>query len=163
MKATVLLAWGNDFHRDDGAGRLAASLLRRRNLPDLEIHDFNQLVPEHAELLVGARRVIFVDAYPAAPGSSTLVLPLFGQEIIPLPRSCFGHAVQPTEVAALAEHLYGARFEAWLVAIPGVEFDLGEGLSETARRGVDDAVERIAALVTGTPFREEALHAGPGS
>lgn len=147
MMRTVVLAWGNDFHRDDGAGRAAAALLRERHLPGFEIHDFNQLVPEHAELLVGADRAIFLDAYPAAPGAEALLLPLRDQRVIALPRSCFGHALQPAEVVALAEQLYGATCEAWLGAIPGVEFGLGEGLSETARHGIASVLEQIEALV----------------
>jgi hydrogenase maturation protease len=151
MKRTVILAWGNDFHRDDGAGRRAAALLRELNMPGVEIHDFNQLVPEHAELLVGADRVVFLDAYPAAPGQGALLLPLRDQQAIALPRSCFGHALQPNEVAQMAEDFYGATAEPWLAAIPGVEFDLGEDVSETARRGIEDIVERIQMLIHEQP------------
>ncbi|MCS6771782.1 MAG: hydrogenase maturation protease [Kiritimatiellae bacterium] len=147
MKRTVVLAWGNDFHRDDGAGRAAAQRLRQIRLPGVEVHDFNQLVPEHAELLVGADRVIFLDAYPASSGAEPMLLPLRDQRVFELPRSCFGHALQPTEVAALAEMLFGASAEMWLGAIPGVDFELGEGLSETARRGVETLLEEIEALI----------------
>lgn len=147
LKKTVILAWGNDFHQDDGAGRRAAVELRARNLPGVEVHDFNQLVPEHAELLLEADRVIFLDAFPAAPGQGALLLPLHDQQAITLPRSCFGHAIQPTEVAQLAADLYGARPEAWLAAIPGFDFDLGEELSESTRAGIRDIVARLIALV----------------
>ncbi|HMP75386.1 MAG TPA: hydrogenase maturation protease [Kiritimatiellia bacterium] len=151
MKRTVILAWGNDFHRDDGAGRKAAALLREMNLPGVEVHDFNQLVPEHCELLVGADRAIFLDAYPAAPGHGALLLPLHGQQAIALPRSCFGHAMQPHEIAKMAADLYGAEAEAWLAAIPGFEFDLGEELSDGTRRGIADILEQIMMLIHQHP------------
>lgn len=147
MKRTVILAWGNDFHRDDGAGRRAAALLREMELPGVEVHDFNQLVPEHSELLVGADRVIFLDAFPAAPGQGALLLPLDDQQAIALPRSCFGHAMQPTEIAKMAADFYGARAEAWLAAIPGFEFDLGEELSDATRRGIVDILQQLATLI----------------
>lgn len=147
MKRTVILAWGNDFHRDDGAGRRAAMALRECRWPQVEIHDFNQLVPEHAELLCGKERAFFLDAFPATPGQGVLLLPLMDQAAIRLPRSCFGHAVQPTEIATLAATLYDARPECWLAAIPGYEFDLGEQLSPSAEAGVREMVDKISRLV----------------
>lgn len=151
MKRTVILAWGNDFHRDDGAGRRAAARLRAMNLPGVEVHDFNQLVPEHCELLIGADRAIFLDAYPAAPGQGALLLPLHDQQAIALPRSCFGHAMQPHEIAQMAADFYGATCEAWLAAIPGFEFDLGEELSPGTERGIDAILEQLAALIHEHP------------
>ncbi len=147
MKRTVILAWGNDFHQDDGAGRRAATVLRELNLPNTDLHDFNQLVPEHAELLLEADRVIFLDAFPAEPGQGALLLPLHDQAAIRLPRSCFGHAIQPVEVATLAADLYGAKPEAWLAAIPGFHFDLGEDLSDATQAGIRDIVAKITRLV----------------
>ena len=147
MKRSVILAWGNDFHRDDGAGRRAALALRDLNLPGVEIHDFNQLVPEHAELLCGVDRAFFLDAFPAAPGQGALLLPLQDQTAIQLPRSCFGHAVQPTEIATLAADLYDARPECWLAAIPGFEFDLGEQLSPATEAGIREITGKIALLL----------------
>ena len=150
MKKTVILAWGNDFHRDDGAGRQAALALRKLNLPGVDVHDFNQLVPEHAELLCGVDRAIFLDAFPAGPGQEPLLLSLHDQTAIQLPRSCFGHAVQPTEIATLAATLYEARPECWLAAIPGFEFDLGEELSTATKEGVARIVEQIAQMVAAS-------------
>lgn len=150
MKRNVILAWGNDFHRDDGAGRRAAVVLRELNLPGVEVHDFNQLVPEHAELLYGADRAIFLDAFPAAPGQGPLLLPLGDQQAIALPRSCFGHAVQPHEIATLADSLYDARPETWLAAIPGFEFDLGEELSDATTLGIREIVGEIVRLIAGS-------------
>ena len=149
MKRTVILAWGNDFHRDDGAGRQAAVRLRELNLPNVEIHDFNQLVPEHAELLCGVDRAVFLDAFPAGPGQQPLLLSLHDQTAIQLPRSCFGHAVQPTEIATLAATLYEASPECWLAAIPGFEFDLGEQLSPSTKEGVGRIIEQIVRMIKG--------------
>lgn len=149
MKRTLILAWGNDFHRDDGAGRRAAVALRDLQLPGTEVHDFNQLVPEHAELLLEADRVLFLDAFPAEPGQGALLVPLHDQQAIALPRSCFGHAVQPNEIATLAADLYGARPEAWLAAIPGFEFDLGEDMSAAAEAGCREVVEKIVRMIQG--------------
>jgi hydrogenase maturation protease len=144
--STLILSWGNDFRRDDGAGRVAARRLVELGLPDVEVIDFNQLCPEHAELLEGRARVIFLDAYPAAPGQGALLLPLDDPQAITLPRSCFGHAVQPTEIMTLADAVYDARPEAWLAAIPGFDFDLGENLTPATEAGIDHIISRIAKM-----------------
>ena len=148
---TVILSWGNDFRRDDGAGRLAARHLREMNLPDTTVEDFNQLVPEHAELLADASRVIFLDAYPAEPGQGALLLPLADPAALRLPRSCFGHAVQPADIMNLARTLYSSEPEAWLAAIPGFDFDLGEDLTPDTRRSLADIVARITLLLQPKP------------
>lgn len=144
---TVILAWGNDFRRDDGAGRHAARALRERDLPGVEVIDFNQLCPEHAECLVDADRVIFLDAYPAEPGQGALLLPLDDPAAIKLPRSCFGHAVQPAEIMTLARTVYDSHPEAWLAAIPGFDFDLGENLTEATASGIQNIVEHVTTLL----------------
>ncbi len=151
MKRTVILAWGNDFRRDDGAGRRAAVALRALNLPGAEVHDFNQLAPEHAELLVGADRAVFLDAFPAEPGQGALLLPLHDQQALHLPRSCFGHAVQPNEIAVLASCIYDASPEAWLAAIPGFDFDLGEQLTPATESGIRDVVQQVSLLIHEHP------------
>jgi hydrogenase maturation protease len=144
---TIILSWGNDFRRDDGAGRHAARALRNLALPETEVVDFNQLAPEHAELLDGVNRVIFLDAYPAEPGQGALLLPLADPAAITLPRSCFGHAVQPSEIMTLAKTVYGCEPEAWLAAIPAYDFDLGECLSADTAQGIRDVVEKVAHLL----------------
>jgi hydrogenase maturation protease len=144
---TLILSWGNDFRRDDGAGRVAARLLREMNLVGVEVIDFNQLCPEHAELLVECERVIFLDAYPAQEGQGALLLPLDDPRAIQLPRSCFGHAVQPTEIMTLARMVYGCEPEAWLAAIPGFDFDLGENLSAATEAGIHQIIQRISDLL----------------
>lgn len=146
--STIILSWGNDFRRDDGAGRVAARALREMNLPGVEVIDFNQLCPEHAELLVDRERVIFLDAYPAGEGQGALLLPLDDPRAIKLPRSCFGHAVQPAEIMTLAHAVYDCQPEAWLAAIPGFDFDLGENLSPSTQEGIRHVVQEIRSLLT---------------
>ena len=146
---TLVLSWGNDFRRDDGAGRVAARMLREMDLPGVQVVDFNQLCPEHAELLAGYDRVIFLDAYPAEPGRGAMLLPLDDPQAMALPRSCFGHAVQPAEIMTLARAVYDCDPEAWLAAIPGFDFDLGENLSPATEGGIRDVIESFASLIAG--------------
>ncbi len=148
MGKTIILSWGNDFRRDDGAGRHAARALRQLNLPDTDVVDFNQLAPEHAELLDGADRVVFLDAYPAEPDQGALLLPLSDPAAITLPRSCFGHAVQPAEIMTLAKTIYGCEPEAWLAAIPGFDFDLGEFMTAGTEQGIGHIVQLVADMLT---------------
>jgi len=160
---TIILSWGNDFRRDDGAGRHAARALRELELPDTDVVDFNQLAPEHAELLDSADRVIFLDAYPAEPDQGSLLLPLSDPAAMTLPRSCFGHAVQPAEIMTLAKTIYGCEPEAWLAAIPGFDFDLGEFLTTGTEKGITRIVQKIVELLTlesSQPATSAAHHQG---
>lgn len=144
---TLVMAWGNDYRRDDGAGRWAAQRLREMHRPGLTVIDVNQLCPEHAELLAGVDRVIFLDAYPAGPEQRALLLPLDDPAAMALPRSCFGHAVQPVEILTLARAIYDAEPEAWLAALPGFDFALGEFMTPPTQRAVDDIIQKILALI----------------
>ncbi|MBI4955848.1 MAG: hydrogenase maturation protease [Myxococcales bacterium] len=145
----LVLGVGNPSRGDDAlapllleraAVELAAALARG----ELELLTDFQLQIEHALDLVGRARVLFVDASvrAAAPFELARVTPARDA-------SATSHALSPAAVLATHAEVVGAPPEAWLLAIRGERFELGEGLSDAARVNLEAAVRHLAALVTG--------------
>jgi hydrogenase maturation protease len=148
----LIIAYGNSLRRDDGAGLILAQILeealRERGL-DVKRIAVHQLTPDLA-LSVAADNiaaVVFVDTRVAPPGEGHMELQLcrIGSEH----RSpSLGHHLDPSLVLTYARLLYDKSPPAWLVTVPGVDFDHGEGLSEAAQR----ALETLPALLHKLPF-----------
>ncbi len=60
------------------------------------------------------------------------------------------HASDPGSLLWLAKTLFGGAPEAWLVAIPGIEFGFGEDLSPGTARASADAIAQVEALLART-------------
>jgi len=130
--ATDLLyvALGNPLRHDDGAAwAVVEAMDPARSLARL------QATPELATEISGARRVVFIDA--AVQGELRL------ERIEHFSPSSLTHAVNPSEVVALARLLYGFTGEAWLCRIPGKDFTPGEGLSWRANTNARLAVSLL--------------------
>ena len=144
----LVIGWGNELLGDDAAGRRVAQALEEESLPGVEVVDVHQLTPELALRLVGTACVIFVDACPAAEHQGIQLQRLAATE----PgehHAGVGHTGRPEGLLAMADELYGARPEAWLVAVPARSFEPGDPLSETVRAGIVDAVEAVKRLARG--------------
>jgi hydrogenase maturation protease len=96
-----------------------------------------QLQPEHALDLRGRRRVLFVDA------STTCAEPCELLPLAPAPEaSVFTHALAPGALLAVFERIEGrAPPRAWMLAIRGYAFELGEPLSARAEANLETAVD----------------------
>jgi hydrogenase maturation protease len=131
----LVIGYGNELRRDDGAGPRVARAVAAWGAPDVLALARHQLTPELAEALAGADVVFFVDA---AAGADT------GVRVRPVRpdarQPALGHTSSPAELLALALALYGGRPRAWLVTVPAPDLGFGEGLSPAASRGVDDAL-----------------------
>lgn len=139
----LLIGFGNPGRLDDGLGPAVAEAVGKMGLPDVAVDSDYQLMVEDAATVAQYETVIFVDAAVSGrePFSFTRVEPLV--EI-----SFSSHSVEPREVMGLAQKLFGAKTEAYLLGIRGYQFNgFGYGFSEQAGRNLD------AALV----FLEEVL------
>ncbi len=139
-ESTLILAWGNPGRIDDGLGPALADRLSGERLPDLVVESDYQLQIEHAEVLSRFRRVLFVDADRVGPG------PFRVERGLPDPKGVgfSTHSVSPGVVLALAQEIFDAEPEAWVVGIRGYEFDeFGEWLSTPAQRNLDRAVSYL--------------------
>jgi hydrogenase maturation protease len=128
MPRVLIVAYGNPLRSDDGVGWVVAEELRRRlALPEVEVLQLLQLLPEVAESLSHADTVIFVDAScDGEPGE------LRCRPVTPPPAKVqFTHQLSPAELLGLAGQLYGATPQAFCVTLTGHCFEHGEELSES--------------------------------
>lgn len=136
----VIIGYGNEIRGDDGAGLRVAEDVESLALPGVRVIACHQLTPDLAEVIAEAGAVFFADAKPVTDDEAAVEIADVGPET----KSGFSlHSGSPGGLLALAQALYGRCPPAWCVAIPAVNFDLGQTLTETAKRGVIEAVAAI--------------------
>lgn len=148
MRAPLLvIAVGNRSRGDDALGPALLDALRDAGLgARVELLEEFQLQVEHALDLVGRSAVLFVDASRVPVEGGVALAPLTAQPGHP-PAS---HTLAPAAVLGVYEQLQQRPAPpAWLLAIEGEAFELGEGLSSAAQRRLDTAVQRTMAWLGG--------------
>ncbi|MCF8239471.1 MAG: hydrogenase maturation protease [Saprospiraceae bacterium] len=132
---TLWIGIGNTGRSDDGLGWAFVDRLTKEGIPGQKVCRY-QLQIEDADLLRAHDRIIFVDASHEALPDGFVV-----HWIGPRDEVAFTtHALPPESVLALCRDVYGHNPRAWLLAIEGVNWDLGEGLSSTAIQNLESAV-----------------------
>lgn len=142
----LVLGYGNPARGDDGLGpafvehlasRAGAAVARG----DLALLAEVQLQPEHALDLVGRRCVVFVDA--SAAGDTAVEL----RPLTPARNATFTtHVLSPQAVLHVFATIEGAPPpEAWLLAIRGERFGLGDAMSAAGRRNLEAALSAFTA------------------
>jgi hydrogenase maturation protease len=134
-ESVLVIGIGNPLRGDDAVGIEAARELRRRGWQAIEMH---QLTPELAEPISQAARVIFIDAGAGLAAGEVRVTNV--QEGEP---SAVDHHGTPGGLLRLAREVYGHAPEAVLIAVGPESLEFGVGLSQSARRGVERAVEEV--------------------
>jgi hydrogenase maturation protease len=145
--STLVIGYGNTLRQDDGAGVALAERLvahwQGQQIPATLV-TVPQLVPELAAEIAaaGVTRVVFVDAAVGAPQAGVQIRLLGHNELSP----SLGHHLDPAVLMAYTRLLYGRTVPAWLVTVPGVAFEYGEGLSAHVQAALATApvlVDRI--------------------
>jgi Ni,Fe-hydrogenase maturation factor len=109
----------------------------------------SQLTPELAEPLATAALAFFVDARLADEDATVEIQSLEHRNSL----GTLGHATDPQALLGLVRALSGRSPRSWLVTVPAADFTLGEGLSAIAKRGADEALKQIAALIEAESAR----------
>ena len=145
MRRTLVIGFGNPGRRDDGLGPALAAWLDGRAIPGVTVDSDYQLTVEDAEAVARHEVVVFADA--AVGGSE----PFYFRRTHPRGAPGFSsHGVEPGEVLALAEALFGARPEAYVLGIRGYAFnEFGEGLSDLAAANLAAAGEFMERVLRG--------------
>lgn len=143
MTAPLLIfAYGNPSRGDDALGPELLQRLEALAPPDTELLTDFQLQVDHAVDLQGRRRVLFVDASVTAP--PPFAFTRLEPEKDP---SYTSHAVNPRAVLYAYRELFGiAPPPAYLLAVRGERFELGEPLSAAAAAHLEAAFERVRNL-----------------
>lgn len=152
-RGLLVLGVGNPGRRDDGIGPALVDALEADAVPGLSLEAAWQLSLEHAATIVEHRTVMFVDAAaqggepfslcPVGPGRGTAAFTT--------------HVMDPQDVLAVCGLAFGRVPEAWLLAVRGYDFELGEGLSDVARGNF------ASALRAAREFVASALKGADGS
>lgn len=130
----LIIGYGNELRGDDAAGPLAARQLAAAGFNAI---DSVQLLPEFAERIAAASKVIFIDCcVDVTPGEIAV------NQIKPA-ESHRLHDLSPESLLALTKLLYHAQPEAYLIGIGPASLDLG---ATPQRRGLTRAVRRAARL-----------------
>jgi hydrogenase maturation protease len=139
----LIIGYGNPLRSDDGVGQVVAAEIAagQANLSTIACH---QLLPEHAEAISQAGRVIFVDAAVGSePGKITV------QPVEPCAAGSAGriHDFTPATLMAYAQRLYGHAPPATLVTVQGFSFAYSESLSGGMTAVLPELLARISALL----------------
>ncbi len=138
---TLVFAWGNPGRGDDALGPLFAEAIEALALPGVEcLCDF-QLQVEHALDLCGRVRVLFVDA--ALDRAVERGQPFQFTRLEPARDASFTtHAMSPRALLQVYQQLENrAPPPSWLLAIRGVDWELGQPPSATALAHLDAALD----------------------
>jgi hydrogenase maturation protease len=147
---SLVVGYGNPLRGDDGIGwHAAAALAADPRLADTDVLTRHQLTPELAEDIATARLAVLIDASLGdTPGCVSI------REVAPAPASpapSWSHHLRPEDVVGLAQALFGATPQVFLVTVTGAHFGYGTQLSPT----VSDCMSRVLTIV------EEALQPSP--
>jgi hydrogenase maturation protease len=137
--ALLIIGIGNPSRGDDALGPLLIERLEALRLPDVELLTDFQLQVEYALDLRGRRQVVFVDASLDAPAPFTF-MPAVAME----DSSYSSHELSPGALLHAYQKLFGAPPAAFVLAIRGQTFELGEDLSAVASANLEAALGFIA-------------------
>lgn len=142
MPSVLLVAIGNPLRGDDGVGQHVLEALPPP--PGCEVLCVPQPLPELAAWLTGRERVVFLDAAVGEAGrvELTRIRAMEGR-----PNPSLAHGLEPAGVVGLAQEVFGARPETYLLTVGGADFGLGTGLSPQVAAAVPEAVDRLRALL----------------
>jgi hydrogenase maturation protease len=143
----LVIGYGNTLRSDDAIGVRAAEAIARRAIPGVCVDVVPQLLPEQAESIARAERVIFVDARVNDRHRGVDVQRLTMNQLDPLASVDWSHRTSASVLLHLAKHLYGRQPKGWIVSIPAWDLSHGEALSEPGSQALSQAIERIAELI----------------
>jgi hydrogenase maturation protease len=138
---TLLFAIGNPQRGDDSVASEVCALVGQG---DWKVIETMELMPEMADDVAGAERLVFIDA--DYRGGEPSISPLSPVACHPGPMT---HSLRPSDLVAVARRLYGFKGPAWLLRVPGTDFGLGCPLSKTARTNARLAALLLSDLLTG--------------
>ena len=149
-KKILLIGFGNPARADDGLGPALAEEIESKNFSDVTVEADYQLTIEDSAQVAEHNIVIFADA-SANCGEPFSFEPLTARES----GSFSSHSVEPAEVMALAENLFGSKAKGFILAIRGYEFDqFGAALTEKAKANLQKAVVFIEKLLKDKNFNK---------
>lgn len=147
-KKILVVGIGNPIRQDDGIGPYCAAQMQNdckwENNKLVDYMVVHQLDVVYGEIFAGYELILFFDA-DALEGSEAFRL----EKIRPQPRHhpFTSHIGSVPDILSLAAEIYGAVPQAFLVAVRGLTFGVGEGLSPVAMSNAEKAVKAAQTLI----------------
>lgn len=123
--ALTIIGIGSLLREDDGAGQVVVERLRECGVDENRLLALTQLLPEHAEVLATADRVIVIDAARNQPPGRIVRTHTIPSQS-PVTQI---HSLTLPILLRLAQDLYGRAAPTELVSIGGLNWGLGQQLS----------------------------------
>lgn len=143
VKSMLVLGFGNPGRSDDNLGPAAVEFVESLDHPGITVDVNYQLTIEDAVSVSEHEGVVFVDA------SKDVQAPFTFSEVTPSPRNGFtDHSLSPEAVLHISAEHFDAKPPAWVLAIRGYEFDLGEQMSDQAQQNLEEAVAFMKVFIT---------------
>lgn len=150
----LFIAYGNTLRRDDGAGLALAEQLRPLLCNQgfqVDLIAVQQLTPELAVEIAdpALHAVYFFDTALEEHPTAVQIQHIDATSVTPV----LGHHLMPSALLLYAERLYRMCPPAWLITIPGSDFEFGEGFSPTTALHLADVVplaRQLGQLAVGS-------------
>jgi hydrogenase maturation protease len=137
----LVIGYGNDMRRDDGAGRWVADQIEMLGRDDIDVRSVTQLSPELALDVSGRSLVVFVDA--SVDAEDLRVEPVAAAQ----GAQVMTHHGDPASLLALVPTVGTMPGAAHLVSIPASDLDLGFSMSPATQSAARQAVDAIVGLI----------------
>jgi hydrogenase maturation protease len=141
----LIIGIGNPSRGDDALGPLLIERLEAHPLPGVDLLSDFQLQVEYTLDLQGRRQVVFVDASLEAPAPFS-----FSAAVAAVDASYSSHELSPGALLHAYRKLFGEAPPAFVLALRGQAFELGEGLSEAASANLEAALAFITRRFSDT-------------
>ncbi len=146
----LLIGYGNPGRLDDGLGPFLAETIEKLNFENVTVDSNYQLTVEDASAVAEHDVVIFADASVNCNEPFTFTSVEAKDDL-----SFSTHSIEPAGVMALAEQLFKAKTDAFVLGIRGYEFnEFGQKLSEGAKENLDAAVKYLKVVLPKRDFME---------
>lgn len=143
MDTAIVIGYGNELRGDDAIGQQVAKAIKSWRLLSVQSIAVHQLTPELSETLANSQLAIFVDACINSQSNQVEV-----QSLLPCESNTINaHTSDPKSLLALSQWLYGNCPKAWLVTVPGENFELRDRISPTAEKGINIALSKIMEIL----------------
>jgi hydrogenase maturation protease len=145
----LLIGYGNPLRGDDGIGwRVAESAAADPRFAGVRVLTRHQLTPELAVDLSQAELAVLVDARVGSEPAGTIRTEWLDDATAGVaPTGSLTHHVDPAQVVALAERLYGAHPRVAVVSVTVARLDAGDTLSPEVAAAAPRVVDAVAALL----------------
>ncbi|MCG8572245.1 MAG: hydrogenase maturation protease [Spirochaetes bacterium] len=142
MMKILCYGYGNPGRSDDGLGLSFVKKIEDLNLQGVNTEVAFQLNVEDSELVSHYNLVVFIDA------SENEIDGFRISQIEPAKVITFTtHAMSPASVMAFCSEIYNKNPPAYLLEIQGFDWEFKEGLSEPARKNLQNALDYTVQFI----------------